>query len=107
MDTVIKTAIVYVVLLVLIRLAGRRTLAQITTFDLILLLMIGGTTQRALLGQDYSVTNAMLVVVTLIVIDVGLSLVERDSPAFSRIISGSPLILVEHGRLLHARVRRA
>jgi len=107
MDTVIKTAIVYVLLLALMRLAGRRTLGKITTFDLILVLIIGGTTQRALLGQDYSVTNALLVVTTLIVMDVAFSLIERDSPIFSRIVNGSPLIVVQDGRLLPGRLRKA
>jgi uncharacterized membrane protein YcaP (DUF421 family) len=105
MDTVIKTALIYFILLVLMRLAGRRTLAQVTTFDAILLLIIGGTTQRALLGQDYSVTNALIVVVTLVLIDVVLSLVERDNRTFSKIVNGSPLIVVEDGRLLQSRLR--
>jgi uncharacterized membrane protein YcaP (DUF421 family) len=102
MDTVIKTALIYFILLILMRLAGRRTLAQVTTFDAILLLIIGG---RALLGQDYSVTNALIVVVTLVLIDVTLSLVERDNPTFSKIVNGSPMIVVEDGRLLHSRLR--
>ena len=107
METVVKTALIYFLLLALIRLSGRRTIGQITTFDFILLLLIGGATQRALLGQDYSVTNAVIVVVTLVVIDVVLSLIERDFPTFSKIVNGSPLILVDHGRPLPARLRRA
>jgi uncharacterized membrane protein YcaP (DUF421 family) len=105
MDTAIKTALVYFILLVLMRLAGRRTLAEVSTFDFILLLIIGGTTQRSLLGQDYSVTNALIVVVTLVLIDVVLSLVERDNPTFAKIVNGSPLIVVEDGRLLQNRMR--
>ena len=93
MDTIVKTIIVYIVLLILMRLSGRRTLAQITTFDFILLLVIGGTTQRALLGQDYSVTNALLVVITLILTNVILSLIERDFPTFARLVNGAPLIV--------------
>jgi uncharacterized membrane protein YcaP (DUF421 family) len=107
MDTVLRTAIVYFALIALVRFAGRRTLAQISTFDFIVLLIIGGTTQRALLGQDYSVTNALIVVVTLILIDVVFSLIERDSPTFAKIINGSPLIVVEDGRVLHNRLRRS
>ncbi len=107
MDTIIKTTIVYFVLLVLLRLSGRRTLGQLTSFDLVVILIVGGSTQRALLGQDYSVTNALLVVATLIGIDVLLSLIERDSPFFAKLLNGSPLILVDHGRLLRDRVRRA
>jgi uncharacterized membrane protein YcaP (DUF421 family) len=107
METVIKTAIVYVLLLVLMRLAGRRTLGKINTFDLVLVLIIGGATQRALLGQDYSVTNALLVVVTVIVMDVLFSLIERDSPAFSKLVNGTPLIVVQDGQPLVGRLRRA
>lgn len=105
MDTVIRAAVIYVILLVLMRLAGRRTLAEVSTFDFILLLVIGGTTQRALLGQDYSVANAFIVVVTLVLIDVVLSLIERDHPEFSKLVNGSPMIVVEDGRLLHDRLR--
>lgn len=107
MDTVIKTALIYFFLLVVLRLAGRRTLAQMTPFDLIVILIIGGTTQRALLGQDYSVTNALIVVTTLVLIDVVLSLIERESGLFSKIVSGVPMIVVEDGRVLHWRLRRA
>ena len=107
METVIKTILIYVLLLALIRLAGRRTLGKITTFDLILVLIIGGTTQRALLGQDYSVINALLVVVTLIVMDVAFSLIERESPLFAKIVNGNPLIVVEDGRPFRSRLRKA
>lgn len=107
MDTVIKTAFIYFILLVLLRLAGRRTLAEITTFDFVLLLIVGGATHRALLGQDYSVTNALLVVLTLVVIDVVLSLVELKSKVFAKLVNGSPMIVVEQGRPLHDRLRGA
>ena len=98
METVIRTVAVYLILLVLIRLSGRRTLAQVTAFDFVVLLIIGGSTQRALLGQDYSVINALLVVVTLLTMDVVFSLIERDSRLFSKFVNGVPMILVEDGR---------
>src|SRR5262245_5282418 len=107
METVIRTVAVYLILLVLIRLTGRRTLAQVTAFDFVVLLIIGGSTQRALLGQDYSVINAMLVVVTLLTMDVVFSLIERDSRLFSKFVNGVPMILVEDGRLLPGRLRKA
>jgi uncharacterized membrane protein YcaP (DUF421 family) len=107
METVVKTAIVYFILWGLLRLSGRRTLAKMTSFDFVVMLIIGGTTQRALLGQDYSVTNALLVVVTLIVIDVSLSLLGRDFPSLTKLLDGEPMIVVEEGRALHGRLRRA
>jgi uncharacterized membrane protein YcaP (DUF421 family) len=107
MDTVLKTILVYFALLCMLRLAGRRTIGQLSSFDLVVTLIIGGATQRALLGQDYSVVNALLVVTTLIVLDVGISLIERDWPTFAKLVNGNPLIVVERGRLLRDRMRRA
>jgi uncharacterized membrane protein YcaP (DUF421 family) len=107
METIIKTVVVYFIVFLVLRLSGRRTLGQLTSFDLVVMLIIGGATQRALLGQDYSVTNAVLVVVTLVVIDVLISLIERDSRFAARIFNGSPMIVVEQGRVLHDRIRKA
>jgi uncharacterized membrane protein YcaP (DUF421 family) len=107
MDTVVRSLIIYFVLWGLLRLSGRRTLGKLTSFDFVLLLIIGGVTQRALLGQDYSVTNALLVVITLILTDVTLSLVQRDYPRIARIINGEPMIVVEDGRPLMKRLRHA
>jgi uncharacterized membrane protein YcaP (DUF421 family) len=107
MDSVLKALVVYLVLWLLIRFSGRRTLAQLSTFDFILFLVIGGATQRALIGQDYSLTNAFVVITTLIVTDVLVGLVERDSSIFSKILKGVPTILVDDGHLLTGRMRRA
>ncbi|QLL10624.1 DUF421 domain-containing protein [Pseudomonas chlororaphis] len=107
MDSVLRAAFIYLVLLVLFKIAGRRSLAELTTFDLVLLMVIGEATQQALLGDDFSLTNAVLVIVTLIVIDVGLSLLKLRSDGFSRLVDGGPTVIVEHGRLLRGRMRHA
>jgi uncharacterized membrane protein YcaP (DUF421 family) len=82
-------------------------LAELTTFDLVLLMMISEATQQALLGDDFSFTNAILVIVTLIAIDVGLSLLKQRSSWASRLIDGEPTIIVENGKLLRERLRHA
>lgn len=107
MDSVIRAAVVYAVVLVIFKIAGRRTLSEITTFDFVLLLIIGEATQQALLGDDFSITNATLVIITLIMIDIGLSLAKRQYPALSKITDGQPIIVVEHGRLIEKRARKA
>ncbi len=107
MDTIFKAVIIYLLLWIVIRLSGRRTLAQMTSFDLILLLIIGGATQRALTGEDYSLVNAFLLVMTLASLNVGMSLIETASPRLAKFITGTPTVLVEHGRFLHNRMRRA
>ncbi len=107
MDSVLKALIVYAVLWALIRVSGRRALAEMSTFDFILFLIIGGATQRALIGQDYSLINAFVVVATFIVVDAVVGLLERRFPAFVKVEKGIPMILVENGRLLTNRLQWA
>lgn len=107
MDSVLRAAAMYLALMVLFKIAGRRSLAELTTFDFVLLMIIGEATQQALLGDDFSLTNSVLVIVTLIAIDIGLSLLKQRSVWVSRIISGEPTIVVENGKVLHERLRHA
>jgi uncharacterized membrane protein YcaP (DUF421 family) len=104
MDAVLRALAVYLFLLVVFRVSGKRTLAQITTFDLVLILIIAETTQQALLGEDFSVTNALLLIATLVGFDVALSLLKQRYPRLDNAIEGQPLILVEHGRPLTERM---
>ncbi|VVO73562.1 DUF421 domain-containing protein [Pseudomonas fluorescens] len=107
MDSVLRAAAMYVALMVLFKIAGRRSLAELTTFDLVLLMMISEATQQALLGDDFSITNAILVIVTLVAIDVGLSLLKQRSRWVSRLIDGEATIIVENGKLLRQRLRHS
>jgi uncharacterized membrane protein YcaP (DUF421 family) len=107
MDSVVKALAVYVVLWMFVRVSGRRTLAELSPFDFVLFLIIGGATQRALVGQDYSLINAFVVVATLIVTDVCVGYLERGFPTIKKIIRGGPTILVEQGEMLTGRMRRA
>jgi uncharacterized membrane protein YcaP (DUF421 family) len=107
MDSVLRAFAMYLVLMVLFKIAGRRSLAELTTFDFVLLMIIGEATQQALLGDDFSLTNSVLVIVTLIAIDVGLSLLKQRSDWVSKLIDGGPTIIVENGKLLSNRLRHA
>lgn len=107
MDAILRAAAVYAFLLVLFRLSGRRTLSEITTFDFVLLLIIGEATQQALLGEDFSVTRAFLVITAIIVIDIALSLLKEHAPFFSKVIDGVPMVIVENGKPLRERMKRA
>ena len=107
MDAVTRGAAVYLLLLIIFRLAGRRTLAQMTNFDFVLLLIISEATQNAMIGEDYSVTNGALVVLTLVGLDVLLSHVKRWSEAAEMWLDGKPTIIVEQGRPKTDIMRRA
>ena len=107
MDSILRAGAIYLFLLIMFRLSGRRSLAELTTFDFVLLLVIGEATQQALLGDDFSVTNAFIVIVTLLMIDIGISLVQRRSRALDKLIEGVPTVLVENGRPLRDLLDKA
>jgi uncharacterized membrane protein YcaP (DUF421 family) len=106
-DTVIRAAVVYFVLMLVFRIGGKRSLAQITTFDMVLLLIISEAVQQALLDSDNSMTNAFLLVVTLVGIDIGLSLWKQRSKAIDKLLDDVPLVIVEDGRPLKDRMDRS
>lgn len=90
MDAVLRSLAIYMSLLLLFRLTGRRTLAELTSFDFVLLLIIGESTQQAPLGQDYSLINAVILIVILLFTDVMMSLVKRRSPRLSKVLDHHP-----------------
>ncbi len=95
------------ILLLILHITGKRALAQITTFDFVVLLVIGEATQPALLGDDFSITNAVLVIVTLLGLDIGLSLVQSRFPRLGPWLDDGPLVLVENGSLLQKRMDKS
>lgn len=106
MDTVLRSVVVYIFLLVVFRISGKRSLSQITTFDFILLLIISEATQQALVGDDFSIVNTFVVVASLVVLDVMFSWMENRLPAFGRVVGSLPVVIVEHGRMLEDRAKR-
>jgi uncharacterized membrane protein YcaP (DUF421 family) len=98
-DSIIRAVTVYMLLLIIFRIAGRRSLSQNTTFDLVLALMISEAIQQALLDSDSSMTNAALVVIGLIGFDVLVSKAAHRSPRISTWLEGKPIVLMEGGRM--------
>jgi uncharacterized membrane protein YcaP (DUF421 family) len=106
MESVLRATAVYVFLLVLFRLSGKRTLARVTTFDFVLLLIISEATQQALVDGDNSMTNAFLLVATLVALNILFSEIKQRFKGAERVLDGLPLLLVEHGNLLHDRMAK-
>ena len=104
MESVFRGLFIYAVLMVLFRITGKRSLGQITTFDFVLLLIISEAIQNGMVGPGYSITNALVLVVTLVTVDVVLSLVKRRSPRLEQFLDGTPMVIVEQGRPLRDRM---
>jgi uncharacterized membrane protein YcaP (DUF421 family) len=103
-DSVFRAATVYLMLLVIFRISGKRTLAQITTFDLVLSLIISEAIQQAMLNGDNSFTNAFLLVVTLVLVDIGFAQLKMRWPRIDRLLEGAPVVVVENGTICRDRM---
>ena len=106
MDAILRGFIMYLFLLVLFRIAGRRTLGQMTNFDFVLLLIISEATQNAMIGNDFSVTNGILVILSLVGLDIDFSILKQRFPILNRHLDGLPLVLVDQGRPVQELMRK-
>jgi uncharacterized membrane protein YcaP (DUF421 family) len=107
MESIIRGLIVYFFLLLIFRIAGRRTLSEMTTFDLVLLLIISETTQGALVDDDHSLVNGALLVITLVGTNIGLSLLKLNFPTLEKWLDGRPFVIVENGKCFKDRMNKA
>ena len=106
MESVLGATSIYLFLLLLFRLSGKRTLAEVTPFDLILLLIISEATQSALVGSDDSVTNAVLLVATLVGLNVLMSEIKLRFKKTEHVLEGVPQLIVENGRLIEQTMQK-
>lgn len=101
LEKIIRPSLVYIFLIVGLRLAGKRELAQINTFDLVVLLMLSNTVQNAIIGDDNSVTGGMIGATSLLVMNYLVVRFLFRRANLDRFLEGSPVLLIKHGRVLH------
>jgi uncharacterized membrane protein YcaP (DUF421 family) len=99
MEPVLRALACYLLLLVVVRLSGKRGLAQVTIFDLILLLLISQTVGQALIGDDSSVTTAVVITITLVVVNRVNDAAAHRWADISHVLEDAPLVLIEHGHV--------
>jgi uncharacterized membrane protein YcaP (DUF421 family) len=107
MNPVIRGLVIYVFVLVIFRILGKRSLSETTTFDFVLLLIISEATTDALIGEDYSLTASIIMISTLVGIDLLLSILKEHSKILDRFIDGAPLVIVDHGKPLQQRMKKS
>ena len=106
MDIVIRSAVIYLFVMVLMRLLGRRELSRMQPFDLLILVVIADFVQQGVTQQDYSVTGAVLAVGTFSLLIVATSWVAWRFPRTRPVIDGNPVVLVEDGNPIEDNLRR-
>lgn len=106
MDIAIRTIVLYLFVIILMRAVGRRELSSLTAVDLVLLIVIGDAIQQGLTQDDYSVSGAMIVISTFAVLQVATAYLGFRFRRVRTIIEGHPVVLIDDGELVHANLRR-
>jgi uncharacterized membrane protein YcaP (DUF421 family) len=105
-DIALRTVAVYTVILIGLRLAGKRELGQMTVFDLVVLLLIANAVQNAMVGPDTSLLGGLLAAVILLVLNVIIARLRLRSPVLRRLVEGTPTLLVLRGEPISDHLRR-
>jgi uncharacterized membrane protein YcaP (DUF421 family) len=106
METVLRVALIYAFLLAGLRVMGKREFGQLAPMELIALLLIPEIVSQALVGDDYSITNALVAVCTLFVLVFLNSLLTHASRRYERVVESTPTVLAHDGRLVHENLHR-
>jgi uncharacterized membrane protein YcaP (DUF421 family) len=99
LEKILRPILVYAFLVVVLRLAGKRELAQLNPFDLVVLLTLSNTVQNAIIGDDNSLTGGMIGAATLLLVNYIFVRFLYSHPKVDAIVEGRSDILVEHGKL--------
>lgn len=105
-EFILRAVVVYVVVLGMVRLSGKRALGQITPFDVLLIVLLGNAVQNALLGTDTSLGGGLLLAATLILLNYGVGWVSTRNRRIERLVEGEPVVIARDGRLFETVLRR-
>ncbi|MCL6712710.1 DUF421 domain-containing protein [Pseudomonas sp. R2.Fl] len=103
---VVRAVIVYFALLVMIRVSGKRTMGQFTSFDMLLVVLLGNAVQNALLGEDASVGGGLLLAAVLMAVNWLVGFVSARSRRVEALVEGSPVLLARDGKVYREVLRR-
>jgi uncharacterized membrane protein YcaP (DUF421 family) len=105
-EKVLRTVAVYAAIAVLLRLAGKRDLAQLNTFDLVVVLLLSNVVQNAVIGPDDSLVGGLVGAVVLVGVNAVVVRVVNRNDRLATVFEGTPTVLVDDGVLLHDALRR-
>jgi len=106
LEKIVRPILIYVFLLVGLRLAGKRELAQLNPFDLVVLLTISNTVQNAIIGHDESLIGGVVGATTLLAVNYLVARLTYSSHGFERLVEGDADVLIDHGKINEESLRR-
>ena len=104
-EKAIRPFVVYLFLLLVFRLSGKRELGQTTLFDFLIILIISNVVQNAIIGEDNSILGSFVGVITLLLMSFVLNTATARSHRARRLLEGSPTLLVHDGKVLDKQMR--
>jgi len=104
-EKVLRPVVVYFFLIVGLRMAGKRELAQLNPFDLVVLLTLSNTVQNAIIGEDNTVTGGLIGAMTLLLVNYIFVRFLFNHDKLDRLVEGDPDILIKNGKLCEDRLR--
>ena len=106
MDIALRAITLYVFVLLVSRVIGRRELSSLSPFDLILLIVLGDAIQQGLTQDDYSVTGALIAVSTIASLQVFTSYLSFRSQRARKVLEGLPIVVIEDGKVIEQNLQR-
>src|SRR6201982_2861421 len=101
-----RTSVIYCLVLVGIRMTGKREVGQMTPFDLTLLLLLSNSVQNAMTGPDTSLLGGAVAASTLLVLNFLVANVSGGSRRFRRLVEGEPTLLIHDAKIIEAHMAR-
>jgi uncharacterized membrane protein YcaP (DUF421 family) len=105
-ELVARGAIIYAVLLVMVRVAGKRTVGQFTPFDLLVVMLLSESVSNALSGGDESIPGGLLIAATLIGLNILIAFITSRSRKAADLIDGTPVLLGRDGKIFSEVVKK-
>jgi uncharacterized membrane protein YcaP (DUF421 family) len=105
-EFILRGVIVYCVLLVLVRVSGKRTVGQFTPFDLLVVMLLSEAVSNSLSGGDDSVAGGLLIACTLIALNMTLAWLSSHSRKLAKIIDGESVLLGRDGRIYYDMLKK-
>jgi len=106
LQIVLRTGAIYLLVLIGVRLSGKREVGQMTPFDLTLLLLLSNSVQNAMTGPDTSLLGGAVAASTLLILNYLVADVSGGSRRFRRLIEGEPSLLIHDGKIIASHMAR-
>ena len=105
-ELIVRSAVVYAALIVILRISGKRQVGQLAPFDLVLLLVLSNAVQNSMNGGDNSLVGGLISALTLITLNYAVGFATFKSKRLEAIIEGRPVMLIHNGRVLEEVLAR-